>query len=303
MAQAGIRRTEFHAAGAHGHTRFCRAWLPARPERALLVVHGYAEHSGRYERFGAWFAARGAAVHAYDHPGHGRSAGPRCHLRRFADLLDELDRVLQQVRDLHPGLPLFPVGHSMGGLAVAALAADRQPEVTGVVTSGAALALSGGPSRGRLRAARALRRVAPRFALDSGLDPQGLSRDPDVVRAYREDPLIPRKMTVSLAAELLAAIPRTAASSAEVRVPMLMLHGEADPICPVAGSRAFHAGLRAPGSRLRTYPGLRHEIFNEPEQESVFGDLLDWVREREAAALRPEPAEGGRGVDAQAVAT
>jgi alpha-beta hydrolase superfamily lysophospholipase len=86
-------------------------------------------------------------------------------------------------------------------------------------------------------------------------------------------------MTTSLGAELLAAAPRTAALAGEVAVPLLMLHGEADPICSPEGSRAFYAGLRAPGSALRVYPGLRHEIFNEPEREAVWQDLLGWLEE------------------------
>jgi alpha-beta hydrolase superfamily lysophospholipase len=288
-----IRRTESHVAGVHGHTLFRRAWLPERPERVLLVVHGYAEHSGRYEPFGAWFAARGCAVHSYDHQGHGRSTGPRCHVRRFADLLDDLELVLGHVRSEHPERPVFLVGHSMGGLTVAAFAADRRPDVAGAVTSGAALAISEDMSRGRLWASRLLRWIVPRLAMPSGLDANGLSRDPDVVRAYLEDPLVFRTITMALAAELMSAIQRTGDRGGEVRVPMLLLHGEADPICPVDASRSFHAQLDVPESRLRTYPGLRHEVFNEPEHESVFEDLLEWVREREAALRATRAAAGG----------
>ncbi len=303
MEHSDIRRTESHVVGVHGHTLFRRAWLPERPERALLVVHGYAEHSGRYEPFGAWFAARGCAVHTYDHQGHGRTTGTRCHVRRFADLLDDLELALGHVRSEHPERPLFLVGHSMGGLTVAALAADRRPNVAGVVTSGAALAISEDLSRGRLWASRVLRWIAPRVAMQSGLDANGLSRDPEVVRAYLDDPLVSRKITMSLAAELMSAIRQTSGRGGSVRVPMLLLHGEADPICPVDASRAFYAQLDVPGSRLRTYPGLRHEIFNEPEHESVFQDLLDWVHEREAALRSTRTAAGESGALAQMAAT
>jgi alpha-beta hydrolase superfamily lysophospholipase len=124
-----------------------------------------------------------------------------------------------------------------------------------------------------------VRRVLPRLSIGSGLDPDGLSRDPEVLRRYLEDPLIHRTMTTSLGAELLAAAPRTAARAGQVQVPLLLLHGEADPICSALGSRGFHAGLRAPGSALRTYPDLRHEIFNEPEREQVWQDLWNWLEE------------------------
>jgi alpha-beta hydrolase superfamily lysophospholipase len=285
-----IRRTESHLRGSAGRRPapllFRRAWLPPEPWAAALVVHGYAEHSGRYEELGAWLAARGLAVHGYDHRGHGRSEGTRCHVDRFEELLDDADRVLARVREEHPGLPLALIGHSMGGLVVAAYLADRRPAVAAAVTSGAALAVGPGVSRARMAAARLLRRLAPRMAFGSGLDPAGLSRDPDVVRRYVEDPLVYRTMTTSLAVELLASIPRVAGRAVEVQVPVLMLHGSEDPLCPIEGSRAFHGGVRVPGSAFRAYPGLRHEIFNEPEREQVFADLLEWLR----PAILPETA-------------
>ncbi len=257
---------------------FRRSWLPARPTRALLLVHGYAEHSGRYEQMAGWLAARDCAVHAYDHRGHGRSAGPRCHVGRFEEFLDDLDAMLDAVRMEQPELPVTLIGHSMGGLITLAFLAERAPAVASAVSSAAALSV-GGVSPLRVLLARTVRRALPRLAIGSGLDPEGLSRDPDVVRRYLDDPLVHRTMTTSLGAELLAAAPRTAARAGQVGVPLLVLHGEADPICSVDGSRGFHAGLRAPGSALRTYPGLRHEIFNEPEREQIWQDLWTWLEE------------------------
>ncbi len=290
-----VRRIESHFQGPRGHTLFRRVWLPAaEPDarapaaaarRALVLVHGLFEHSGRYDAVAAWFAARGCAVHGYDQQGHGRSEGTRAHARRFADLLDDLEALLALVRAEHPGLPIFLLGHSLGGLVVAALLRERQPDVAGAITSGAALAISEGLSSARLLAARLLAWVAPRLSFDAGLDPQGLSRDPEVVRAYQEDPLVGRRITAALAAELQAAVRRTAAGAGEVKVPLLLLHGEEDPLCPVRGSADFHARLRAPG-RLRTYPRLRHEILNEPERAAVFEDVLEWIRR-----LPARPAE------------
>jgi alpha-beta hydrolase superfamily lysophospholipase len=228
-----------------------------------------------------WFARRGCAVHAYDHRGHGRSEGVRCHVERFDEFLGDLAAVVDAVRGEHPELPLTLVGHSMGGLVTLAFLATRKPRVASAVTSGPALAL-GAVSPFRIALARAARRLLPRLAIGSGLDPEGLSRDPEVVRRYLADPLIVRTMTTSLGAELLAAAPRTAALAGDVEVPLLMLHGEEDPLCAVEGSRAFHAGLRTTGSALRTYPKLRHEIFNEPEREAIWQDVLDWLEERPA---------------------
>ena len=241
-------------------------------------MHGYAEHSGRYEEMAGWLARRGCAVHAYDQRGHGRSEGPRCHADRFDEFLDDLGIVLDAVRSDHPALPISLVGHSMGGLITLAFLASRKPRIASAITSGAALSL-GSVSPLRVALARAARRALPRLSIGSGIDPAGLSRDPDVVRRYLADPLIVRTMTTSLGVELLSAAPRTAALAGEVAVPLLMLHGGADPICSAEGSRTFHAGLRAAGSALRVYPELRHEIFNEPEREAVWHDLLSWLQE------------------------
>jgi alpha-beta hydrolase superfamily lysophospholipase len=292
VIEAVVRRTESHFRGFDGLGLFRRAWLPAEPRRILVVVHGYAEHSGRYEGFGSWFAAQGYAVHAYDHRGHGRSRGRRCHVGDFREYLDDLDGFLEIVREEHSESPMTLVGHSMGGLVTAAYLVDRRPAIESAITSGAGLALGPGIPRLRVAAARLLRRLLPRFRVGSGLDPNGLSRDPEVVKDYLEDPLVFRSMTASLAAELVSAVPRTAARAAEVAVPLLMLHGEDDPLCPADGSRAFFEGVAIAGSNLRIYPELRHEIFNEPEHERVYLDILDWL---EGLAGSVNEEQGGHG--------
>jgi alpha-beta hydrolase superfamily lysophospholipase len=280
MEFPAIRRVETQVAGLRGQSLFRRAWLPPAAERALLVVHGFGEHSGRYEPLGAWFAARASAVHAYDHIGHGKSSGARCHVRRFDDYLDDLARMVALVRGEHRDLPVFLVGHSMGGLIVAAFLRERDPAVSGAILSGAALALPEGTSRMRLALARVLRLVAPRVNLASPVDPDGLCTDPEVVEAYLKDPLVHHdRMTASLAAELLSAIRRTEGRAADVRVPVLVLHGAEDSMCRIEGSEAFARDLRE--GRFEAYAGMRHEIFNEPGHEAIFQGALDWIRLRE----------------------
>lgn len=282
MERRVVRRSQSRFSAPDGTRLLRRAWLPREARRAVVLVHGLAEHSGRYDHVGAWLSARDCAVHAYDHRGHGHSEGPRGHVTAFAELLDDLEGFLKVVRQEHPDLPLVLVGHSMGGLVTTALLAERKPDVACAVVSGPALEMPEHVSPGRRRVARALRRLLPRLRMTAGLAPEDLSRDPEVVRAYADDPLVFRRVTVSLATELLEAIARTAGSAFRVQVPMLLLHGEADRLCPARGSRAFHAQLRGPGHRLRLYPQLRHEIFNEPEHEQVLEDLLDWLLDREA---------------------
>jgi alpha-beta hydrolase superfamily lysophospholipase len=287
----GIRRTEASFKGVGGLSLFRRAWIPESPERLVLLIHGFAEHSGRYDELGAWFAERGSAVHAFDLRGHGRSEGHRNHVERFDCFLDDADHFLELAGAEHSGLHRTLIGHSMGGLIVSALARERSPAIDALVTSGAALSA---PSMSRTKewSARVLRRVRPTLSLASRLPADALSRDPAVVARYLEDPLITTEATVSLGAEMLAAARRTAGGGAEVGVPMLLLHGGDDPLCAPSGSEAFFASLGPVSDRsgLRVYPGLRHEIFNEPERLEIFDEVLMWIRARECERLQESSA-------------
>jgi alpha-beta hydrolase superfamily lysophospholipase len=278
-----LRRREGQLVLSDGGERYAYAWLPPDPSRALILVHGFAEHAGRYEEMATHFAARGFGVHAYDQAGHGRTPGPRGHVDRFDRLLEDLAVFVEWVRAEHPGLPIVLAGHSMGGLVTAATAAFRRPNVDRIVLSGALLDLDANASadrRLRLFMARLLSVVAPRLGLSTGLDAAGLSRDPEVVRRYLADPLVKDRMTARFASGLFETVARVREAASRIERPILIQHGEADPICPVAGSRRFHAGLApaiAEQSRLSVYPGLRHEIWNEPERGAIWQDVLDWL--------------------------
>jgi alpha-beta hydrolase superfamily lysophospholipase len=175
----------------------------------------------------------------------------------------------------------------MGGLIVSAWAIERRPQIDGLVVSSPALSVDA-VSPFRLRLLRWLRRIRPRASMRSELDPEGLSRDPAVVEAYLADPLVKLEMTLSLAAELFGAMERTAPSGGELRLPTLLVQGEDDPICSPAASERF--AREAPDCRYLGYPGLRHEIFNEPEQETVFADVQGFLEEIEGRGASAESA-------------
>ena len=253
-----------------------RWWLPERATRVVALVHGLAEHSARYDFVGRWLAARHFAVYAFDQRGHGRSAGPRTHCPDFDALLDDIESFLRTFEAELDGRPLVLLGHSMGGLEVARLLADRKPPVTAAVLSGPALGVADGAPRSRLVLARALSALLPRLPIPQPVDPDTLSRDPEVVAAYRADPLVPKRISARLAAELLRCAGEAVRAAEHVRVPVLIVHGEADALCPVAASRAFVGSLQTP-AELKTYPGLRHEVLNEPEREEVLGDVVAWL--------------------------
>ena len=276
---APIRRIESVFDGADRIRLVRRGWHGDPPERAVALVHGFGEHSARYDEMGAWLAERGCAVHAYDHRGHGLSDGLRNHVRHFDEYTADLGHFLAAVKAEHPEVPLALVGHSMGGLVVARALVTASLPIDCAVTSGAALAVSESLSRGKQRAARLLAKIAPRLRSSSGLPTDGLSRDPEVVRRYEADPLVDTDMTMALGAAMLSAQAETAGAGERVPVPLLGLHGADDPICPSSGTERFLEAVRVPGSACKVYPGLRHEIFNEPEREQVWGDVLSFLRE------------------------
>lgn len=263
--------------------RYCYAWLPPEPARVMILIHGYAEYAGRYDAMAIYFAQRGFAVHAFDQAGHGRTEGARGHVDRFDRLIQEVERFVDLVQLEHPGQPIVLVGHSMGGLVVAGTAVLRKPAVDRIVLSGALLDLgSGGGIRQTMSlwVARVLSLIAPSVGLAAGLDLAGLSRDPEVIRRYEADPYVKDRMSARFAAGMSAMVKAVSAAPHKVERPILILHGEADSITPPSGSQQFFSGLSpeiASESALKLYPDLRHEIFNEPEREEVWLDILHWL--------------------------
>jgi len=297
-----LRRVEDVYATRGAVPLFRRAWLPDGPDLLVVIVHGFGEHSGRYEGVGRWLARRGVAVHAFDLRGHGRSPGRRGHADRFERLLDDLEDFLAFTGELHPALPRVVLGQGGGALVAVTFAADRLPSIDGLVLSAPALVPGATLPWTRLRGVRLLRRIWPTWTVEAPRDVAALSRDPETVRAYGADARVHRRTSVAFAAGALEAQEAALARAPRIEAPVLLMQGEADALCPVEASRAFYARLphdRVPGSALRTYPGLRHEVLNEPEREQVLGDLLAWLDalpgsgRRAAAGGATRSTEGG----------
>ncbi len=278
-----IRHEEWKFDGKGGLTLYAQSWVPADARARMIVVHGLGEHSGRYLNVVNYFCPKGFAVHGYDHRGFGKSPGTRAYTDSIDDYLDDLDAFLRQVRDRTPTQPVVVVGHSMGGLIVLRWAATRDPVVDAVVSSGAALEVSVPVASAKLLAARIFSKIAPKLSMANEVDPAALSHDPAVVQAYVDDPLVIRKITARLAHEIIRSMGETLAQAGRVRVPLLLLHGEADQLVAASGSRRFHEAVPGPAKGLHLYPGFYHEIFNEVGKETVFKDMETWL----AGALPP----------------
>jgi alpha-beta hydrolase superfamily lysophospholipase len=253
-------------------------WPASAPQRFTFVVaHGLGEHAGRYQRFAAWFGARGVGVYAIDHRGHGLSGGPRGHAPSQAALLDDLDQVVTLAT--HDVTKPVLVGHSMGGLIAIAYALAHPDRIQRAVFSAPALMV-----KQRLPLwmewLKPVHHVLPRLTVPNSLDVRTLSRDPAVVEAYQADPLVHDRISARLGAVTMGQGEALIARAGELRVPFLLLQGAEDGLVDPQGSERFFAGATVPGSAFKLYPGLYHEIFNEPEQARVYQDILDWLNQQ-----------------------
>ena len=276
-----IRHEKFNFIGWEGLNIFGQSWRPEDDPRAvLLIVHGYAEHSGRYEHVARYFAGLGYAVYALDHRGHGQSEGFRADVIRFEDYLADLKTFLDMVKEREPGRQVFVIGHSMGGAIVTLFAARHGADFDGLITSGAGVKISGDVSPLLITLSKIIAAVAPRLPTVP-LDAEAVSRDPEVVARYRSDPLnYLGKVRARMGVQLLRAAGLIAQELPSITLPLLILHGTADRLADPDGSQMIYDGVSSTDKTLKLYDGLYHEIFNEPEQEQVLADMAAWLEKR-----------------------
>ncbi len=260
---------------------YCQDWLPeGEPRAVLVIVHGLAEHCGRYGNLVDHFVPRGYAVYAHDHIGHGRSEGKRVFVRRFEDLTDVVGMQVDRVRARHPETPLFLVGHSIGALIGAVFLLDRQEAVAGAILSGSVVKVPENISPIVVAMARLLSAVLPKVGL-TAVDAQGVSRDPAVVKAYIDDPLVYNgKTTARMGAEMLKAMGRTTREAGKITLPLLILHGSEDTLADPDGARMLHEAASSAGKTLMVYERLHLEFYYEPEHDQVLGDVEAWLAVR-----------------------
>lgn len=268
-------------AGVRDSTIYYQCWQPETESRAvLLVVHGLAEHSGRYMNVVNHFVPLGYAVYGLDHIGHGKSEGTRVFVNRFADYTDTLKLYFDAIRLEHPDKPVFLVGHSMGGLIGALYLLEHQDELTGAVLSGPLVKMAGDISPVVVFMGKLLSAVAPKAGL-TALAAEGISRDPAVVQAYVNDPLVyTGKITARLAGELVAATQRLTAEAAKITLPLLIVQGSEDKLVDPAGAKLLYDTVSSTDKTLKVYEGFYHEVFNEPERAQVLNDVEAWLQPR-----------------------
>ena len=264
--------------GCKDFNLYYQGWLPpGKPKSILIVVHGLAEHSGRYTNLINHFVPRGNVVFVFDCRGHGRSDGLRGYAERFSYYLDDLRTFFNLVRDKYRYTKIFIVGHSVGGTIATAYATRHQDEFDGLILSGATLKPGVSLSPTKIMSARLLSVILPKIGVDV-IDASAISRDQLVVDAYVNDPLVYHgKIRARLGAELVVAMQKLPGMISQIRLPILILHGTADRLSDPAGSKMLYEQVSSDDKTLKLYEGFYHEVFNEPGQDQVLKDMETWL--------------------------
>jgi len=255
-------RTTDTFAGARG-TVATVDWPLEDARRAVVIAHGYGEHIGRYEHVAQDLAAHGAAVYGLDHHGHGGSEGERALVEDFDVYLDDLEQVVRRARAEHPDVPLVLLGHSLGGL-IATRYAQARGGLDALVIS--APVIGGNPEIEALLGMDPIPEVP--------IPPEALSRDPEVGRAYAEDPLVYHGPFKRATLESMFGAVRDVNEGPSLgALPTLWIHGEHDGLAPLEATREAVGRIRGDRLEEQVYPGAMHEVLNETNKDEVLADV------------------------------
>lgn len=275
---------EHREGGFRGHKNldlYYQSWLPDEGTKAiLLVVHGWAEHSGRYTNLVDYIVPKGYAVYALDHRGHGKSEGKRGYIERFSDYLVDLKTFFDIVRTEYGDAKIFLMGHSMGGTIATAYSVHHQHELAGLLLSGASLKLGSSLPSALIPVARVLSVLLPKMGI-TVLDASAISQDKAVVDAYVNDPLVYRgKITCRFGAEMIKTLRKLPSEMPELNLPILIMQGTADRLSEPEGSQMLYDRVSSRDKTLELYDGFHHEILNEPGHKQVLADIETWLAAR-----------------------
>jgi alpha-beta hydrolase superfamily lysophospholipase len=269
--------SEWNWKSSDGLDMYARGWAPAgTPKAAIMLVHGHGEHVARFDHVAAALTKKGYAMLGFDLRGHGKSGGARGHTAAYDALMDDIASFSRQTDQRYAGLPRFLYGHSLGGNLVLNYVLRRKPDLHGVIATGPWLKLAFQPPASQVTLGRLMNGIAPGFTQHSKLDTRGLSHDQAVITAYENDPLVHDKISARLFVAIYESGLWALEHAAEFPLPLLLMHGAADPITSVKASQEF-AEKACTKTTLKVWDGLYHEIHNELEKAEVFNFMLDWL--------------------------
>lgn len=260
---------------------YFQSWLPEGDiKAAVLIAHGINEHSGRYMNVVNHLVPLGYGVYGYDHIGHGKSEGERVFVRKFEDYTETLNIYLQKVKVEQSDKPVFLIGHSMGGMISCYFLLDHSEEFRGAIMSGPVITIPENSKNLPVPVGKVLSKLIPKVRIMK-IDANGISRDPKVVKAFLDDPLVFKGRTpLQSMLEMLNGMIRINQEMEKISLPLFILHGSEDPIISPEGSNDLFHRAGSEDKTLKIYEGLFHEPFNEPEHKMVLSDVAAWLDER-----------------------
>jgi alpha-beta hydrolase superfamily lysophospholipase len=272
-------KTTFNWKSKTGHNIYGVHWGGQAPKAVICLVHGHGEHCERYAHLAKYFNDRNFAVVAYDHIGHGHSEGKRGHTPNIDAYLDDIALLLGHARQFYPDAPLVLYGHSMGGNLVLNFTLRRKPDIRATIATGPWIQLAFEPNKALVTVGKLLRGIAPSLQQPTGLDPAHISKQAQVVEAYKNDPLVHGKTTPAAGLGMMEAAAWLNNFKEEVPVPLLVMHGADDKITDPEGTKNFARNAKGDVT-LKLWDGLYHEIHNEANQNEIFDFTINWLESR-----------------------
>jgi len=259
---------------------FYQSWQAQKPKGVVVISHGLGEHSDRYSNIMNALAGAGISFYALDHRGHGKSGGKRGHVDRYMKYVDDLKKLVDTlVKTENPGLPVILLGHSMGGLIAMRYALEYPEDLKGLILSAPALVPAVAVPGWKKSLGRIFSVIAPGLAMNNELDPADISSDPDVVQAYRDDPLVHDMVSARWYTEYLDTAEFCLARPAEIEMPLLVIHGTADRMVSPESSRIVFENASSRDKKIFTWEGLFHETMNEriEDRKKVLKTISAWI--------------------------
>jgi alpha-beta hydrolase superfamily lysophospholipase len=274
-----VNHTEFIKKSFDGLSLYFQGWLVEGGQKGVIcLIHGLGEHSGRYVEWASMLNKVGYSILTYDLRGHGKSAGKRGHVNSFEDYLKDTDILLDVANEKFPGKPRFLYGHSLGGLIAVYYVLKRKSHLNGVVVTAFINKTSLQEQKGKVLLSKVLGSIVPRLTIHSGLVPETLSRNTEVVECYINDPLVHHDVSIGWGKSAIQTIEWVEKNAKAWSLPVLFMHGELDKLGYAEGSREYTSKIMG-DCTLKILPGLFHEIHNEPEKDQVFSYLQQWLDE------------------------
>lgn len=276
-----MEHTEGIFRGVRDKNIYYQAYLPKSDIKgSIIIVHGLGEHSGRYDNVVKFLVPKGFAIYGFDLLGHGKSEGQREFVEKYEDFTETLTNYKNKVKSWQPEKPLFLLGHSMGGLIAAEYLIDHSNEFEGAIISAPLITIPDNISKLTVLAGKIFSTIAPKMGI-TALDSTAISRDPEVVNDYKNDPLVFHgKTTARLSVELLKAIMRVNDEASKIAIPFIVLQGSDDRLVNPEGAKMLHERAGSQDKSIKIYDGLYHEVFNEPERDQVLADVASWLNAR-----------------------